>query len=360
MFAEKWQITAYIKAPQGYEIAEGEALSGDFPREIGLLRPLFDNVFSLKVRDHLHFNISPFVDGSERLIAGPCAPIKAVIYFCDPAVPADKVVSGVEGYLEDALDQLSFLWDYPVRAYRMELLDLTDPVKAGDIRSMMRVDNYDSPKFRTSDFHWVSSVDASQSKQYDELSDKVKGALRWYGIGVQRQPDAQRFTALWTALELLIDKSHEGESIPYVAPCQHQITHCPICQSPTAKRPGGAQIRAFLRQRALLSPELAGKLVKTRQMVHGAISLTPDEVRELPLLLDSLWNTVRGLLADELNMTVCDRGPNSLATSYFTIFGRREVTEADLDIELRTFPLAARPLRRVELSSAPYTPGRNW
>lgn len=330
------------------EIIEGPDEPGGLPKQFGNRRPIFDSVLSINVSDNLHVNVSPNAPLNDWKLTVNAAPARCEMYYEGPN-SSEEIMRGAEIYIEEAIDQLSFIWDYPVRAYRASLLDLSQPVKAGDIREFYEYISYSTPKSRQSNFHMKDPIRFDKIPDFASLPDKIRAALRWYAMGAAKNSDVERFIALWIALELLITESTEAVRLPYRADCGHDIPNCPVCSRPTLRSVAGARIQEFLTSVGGLTPEVARALWRTRQIVHGNNRLRAEDVQEIPQRLGELWGVLRTTLGRRLGARVTVAQQNPFATEAMIIQGTREVHDTDIDISLRTYPPLTLPLQRVEM-----------
>ncbi|MDN3273821.1 hypothetical protein QWJ07_06175 [Frankia sp. RB7] len=344
------QINAYLRAPLAFEIEEpGSSQTTPFPN-LGHPRARFDQIFSVPVSNGLHFNVCPFVDEGEWQALGVGgAPVRGVVYFSGDMSNHDQIVRGLEVHLEELVDQLSILWDFPVTAYRLEIIDVTKPITIGDVRKFVNYTNYATPKLQSSDFHTSSAIDWSTLVRYDTLAEPVRAAMRWYRMGLEESADVQRFACFWIALEILVQHGQEAVSLFYKAPCGHEIQSCPVCSKPTSRNVGGQQIINFLAERAGVARNVAKALWKTRQMFHGANRLVASDLTLIPQRLGELWTAVREILVAKTGGKLTAPPAPPIATSAIIMMGTREVKAMDLDESYRTFPPVTRLLQFAEM-----------
>lgn len=353
-----WQINVFVRTPMALQIVKEPIEPNGLPQEFGERRPIFDDVFSIKTSDSVIVAISPFVHESEWSLTINAAPARCVLNFNGPGDPFE-ILKIAEPYFEEAIDQLSFIWDFPVTAYRSSILDLSDPVSIDHERRFLDCAGYATPKSIHSNFHSEERVTWGEQIWLDEVPDKIRAALRWYAMGSERHSDIQRYMAYWIALELVVQSETEAILQPYKADCGHEIPNCPICNRPTHRSVGGARMRQFLSNDGGTDDATASALWKLRQAVHGANRLRAEDVAHLPRRLGQLKQVLRRTLGKKLGGSVVDGPyPEPLATAYMSVGGLKKIAPSDLDISIRTYPKSDLRLQRVELPPVVPSPPR--
>jgi hypothetical protein len=178
---------------------------------------------------------------------------------------------------------------------------MTPPVSVGIERDLF-VSKYFSGKFIPA--FPPTNVDTSLHPQLDlsleKASAKTRAALRWYIKGLAATYEVDKFMFFWIALEILLAQSEVSVVVPYQAPCGHEILNCPICQEPTSKKLTGQSIKKLLVEKANTPQETANKLWQFRQLVHGKKDLTYEDMRDLPMMSNSLRKALLVLLKSSL------------------------------------------------------------
>lgn len=319
------RLKVSLRSPMAVEVEPSS--QGGLP-SFGEAYPVFDEPFDVEAGDGFHFVISPFVDDSAWKLAYPGAPIVAWADFETDALELEKSIPRLEVAVEEVLDQLSFRWRYPVEAYACEIVDITPPVNLGDKRVIYIGAQFSTPKQRASAMQIPDPVFSGTAEKYSAVAEPVRAAMRWFGIGLKLQPDAQRFVAFWIALELIVNHQTKAIRLPYKAPCGYEIRNCPECQKPTLRRVGGEQMRKFLVEQGGLSEEIARSLWSSRQIVHGANRLTPDHVKDLPTNLGFLWQVAERAIGAEMGLT--PRNPISSAVGFGAFLEKAKSRSANL------------------------------
>lgn len=343
----RWRLSAFVRGPLFQEIETSSDVGG-LPSNLGRAFPaLFcPHQFSIGGSELV---VSPFVDQLVATIARPGMPLMIVTEFDlqEAESPLDGL-SQIEPDLEELLDRLSFAWTYPVAAIHAEIIDVTAPLMLGDERRLFVLAGYATPKFRAHIYSLELNVSANSSVM-ERADEPTKAALRWYAVALRGQPDAQRFMALWIALEILVKAANAAVHRPYRAPCGHNIEACPICSAPTSRSVGGAQMKGFLEEELGLDRSVAKRLWSTRQMMHGANKLTPDHLGRLPEDVATLWPVVQLVLARRLGLESDRLQAPVAAIGSTAVIGRRTIHDGDINPFAPTFDPPTGPLMRVEM-----------
>jgi hypothetical protein len=201
--------------------------------------------------------------------------------------------------MDDILSDLSFQIQHPVLICQLEVIDLTEPVQIGDTRECLLFrypQGYKTPKFQLSNY--IGNVEAIEQPELrtTDGSSKFSHALRWYVKGLAAQTDAAKFMFFWIALEILVTAAGEKVTLPYRAPCGHEILSCPECGKETQRRMGGAEIQRYLVDQFAISEEEAKKLWNFRQIMHGANRLTRQSIADLPGHTALCWSLAAAAL----------------------------------------------------------------
>lgn len=228
-----------------------------------------------------------------KLPAHPCGPSgiedepAALVFFV--AGEYLDAVGKTGSLVEPLLDSLSFQLQTVIHAYELQVLDMTPPVSVGMERDFF-VSKYSSGKFIPS--FPPTNVKTSFYPQLDlsleTASAKTRAALRWYIKGLAATYEVDKFVFFWTALEILRSQTGVSVSSPYRARCGHEIPNCPTCGGTTSVERLGESMKKFLLDRANTGEETAKRLWRFRQIIHGAKDLTYEDMRELPMMANSL------------------------------------------------------------------------
>lgn len=346
---KRWQIAARLQGPIVAEIVPPSE-PGGLPQGFLGWYPIIDHPIGIK-SNLAQFLVTPFLPEAERQKAGMWySPVLAVTQIFAEADAIDALLPEIELEVDAVADQLSLFWTFPVSAYHLELLDLTEPVAEGEERETILFPNYVAPKdLETSFLGGVPQL--TGSVDYSSLTDASKAALRWYAAGLRSLPDAQRFMAFWIALEIIAKGRSAAVHKPYKAPCGHEIPECPKCHKPTSRAVGGEQMKAFMQGECGLLADEAGRLWRMRQLMHGANRLTPDALKELPQALSDLWRALLRALALTFDFAWTGDWHPGVGVGNMWMRGRRKVTAFDLDPTVRNFPpLAGKNIIRVHTS----------
>lgn len=263
--------------------------------------------------------------------------------------PATALPPEAEIYLDELSDQLGFVWNYPVTIYDLSIVDVTSPAVAGDIRNTKIMAGYHLPKHRPSTFNLQDQQFGEPN--FSEMPEPVHAALRWYSAASINQPDAQRFVALWIALEILARHKVAVTSAPYIAPCGHMIANCPECQQSTERSVEGKRIKSFLSDHLGMTKDDANVLWNVRQLVHGRHRFRPKDIETMPRATGLLWTVVRRALGAEFGLTYEGNLAEPLAFSWMAVSGTCVLNDEDLNPGSWTQPAREKPSIRIELST---------
>lgn len=213
----------------------------------------------------------------------------------------EEAMVRTKGFIEPLLDSLSFQLQTAIHAYELQVLDMTLPVSIGMERDLF-VSKYFSGKFIPA--FPPTNVETLLYPRLDlsieKASARTRAALRWYIKGLAATYEVDKFMFFWTALEILRSQSGVSVVSPYIAPCKHEITNCPICGKATSKEILGQSMKKFLIETANTPQETANKLWQFRQIVHGTKDLTYEDMRDLPMMANSLRQALIVLLKSAL------------------------------------------------------------
>jgi hypothetical protein len=148
--------------------------------------------------------------------------------------------------------------------------------------------------------------------------------------------EADHFIFLWIASEILAADSDLKVSEPYRGPaCGHVIAECPECRAPTTKPVQGQSMKRWLTEGFGVDEDLAQRIWKTRQMLHGAFAFESTVMDELPELAQCLRAVVVTEVKRRLRVPEDEppyAAPTGLSISpYMGVGGRSRVSERDLN-----------------------------
>ncbi len=230
-----------------------------------------------------------------------------------------QAMARTKALIEPLLDTLSFQLQTAIHAYELQVLDMTPPVSIGMERDLF-VSKYFSGKFIPA--FPPTNVETLLYPRLDlsigKASARTRKALRWYIKGLAATYEVDKFVFFWTALEILWSQSGVSVVSPYIAPCKHEIPNCPICGKAISKKVLGPSIKKFLIETANTPQETANKLWQFRQMVHGTKDLTYEDMRDLPMMANSLRHVLIVLLKSALGWPL-DQPPLMSPTGSGTI-----------------------------------------
>lgn len=209
-----------------------------------------------------------------------------------------EAMARTKGLIEPLLDSLSFQLQTAIHAYELHVVDMTPPVSIGMERDLF-VSKYFSGKFIPA--FPPTNVNTLLRPRLDlsleKASVKTRAALRWYIKGLAAVYEVDKFVFFWTALEILRAQSKVSVFEPYRnVRCGHEIPNCPVCGKATSKEVLGQSIKKFLVEKANTPQETANKLWQFRQIIHGTKDLTYEDMRDLPMLANSLRKALLVLL----------------------------------------------------------------
>jgi hypothetical protein len=270
----------------------------------------------------------------ERLL-GPPAEVAALTLLRLADTP-EQALAEADDLLERILDDLSFQLQEAVRILQLEVIDITPPLSVGMTREILIYPfpmGYTSPKFLQSVSlgNVNTALIPSLRSEYGIGEEKTRAALRWYIKALAAPYEADRFAFNWIALEILCSQSDIVVEKPYAPKCEHEITHCPVCSTPTSRVIKGPTIKKFLTEKIGIDPQQAKELWNMRQMFHGANHLSQKATKELPRLVNILRHAALIALKDALAISRHDNpvsSPEAVGINQsFALGGTREITE---------------------------------
>ena len=247
----------------------------------------------------------------------------------------DQALTAAAPALELVLDHLSFQLQVRLEPSATDVLDVEPPVAIGEDRPyLMLVEGYKPWKRRLSVDHGAEQtliVPMIQS-DYVAVERHAQRALDWYLLSLSAQSDAERFMLAWIAFEVLDDLLPGVVQGPLIARCGHEIPECPVCSLPTAKPVAGPSRRARLTELGIQDDD-ARRIWRVRQMMHGSESFGPNNLSDLPRLVQIVRTAVMALLRVALGMpedTPPFVGYDVPTTSGMALGGHRVLDEDDL------------------------------
>jgi hypothetical protein len=205
-----------------------------------------------------------------------------------PCSRRDDIVHKSTPYIEWACDQMAFFVQKPIIIYSCEISSLSDKNN-----KQLFTHPLQSAKFRSSIFHnTIIPKDIPLIKRPKNFSEKDLAVLRWYHKSLAASYDIDKFLFLWVCLEILRKIKGIAVKEPYLAPCNHEIHECPICHKSTEKTVNGKTLQLYLINELNVPKEVAKKMWRFRQMLHGEIPLTDETTSHMGDLIMKLQAAV--------------------------------------------------------------------
>ncbi|MEV6608033.1 hypothetical protein [Kutzneria sp. NPDC051319] len=266
------------------------------------------------------------------------------LIFWSSAEDAHKAVAQVEVYLDYILDFLSFQIQQPVKIVQLDVVDLTPPVRVGEMRDYISYPyplGYMPPKLVGS-VHmgtYQTVLYPQIPSSYVKLEKHVQRAVDWYVKSLHATTDADAFILLWISLEVLADLMGEKVAEATRLRCGHEIEKCPECRKQTASHRQGETLRAFLKSFGIAEDDVIA-LWRLRQIVHGAFRFDADGVNNLAARVQVLRAIVMAALKLALGVRP-DQPPlvgfgGPAITPMVGIGGNKQITEWDVCFEDRS------------------------
>lgn len=241
--------------------------------------------------------------------------------------------------LDRVLESLSFQMQTALQIHGVRVIDLTGSPVVGEERIYGQWSGFATPTFRPTSVPMESLVGRivpDLGVDLDPGDARANRALDWYLKALTAPFEADHFIFLWIACELLAADSELKVSEPYRGPaCGHLIAECPACGAPTTKPVQGQTMQRWLTEGFGVDEDLAKRMWKARQMLHGAFAFDSAVMDELPELAQ--W--LRAVVVKEVKrrLRVPDdeppfAAPTGLSTSPFMgVGGSAKVRERDLN-----------------------------
>ncbi len=182
---------------------------------------------------------------------------------------------------EPILDKLSFQLQAPVPMSYVEALDMSDPVKEGDIRELKAANSPRIQKDTECDFPEKWDTQLSLDLLRKEIDETTEAALRWFSKGLSTRIAVDRFTSFWIALEILTSplKPKMKEAFFKCNDCGYRINSCPSCGSSTEYFPDAKmRIRNHIVTDLKLDKTVFERLWNVRQLFHGRNWLREEDI----------------------------------------------------------------------------------
>ncbi|MEW8545108.1 MAG: hypothetical protein AB2559_04295 [Candidatus Thiodiazotropha endolucinida] len=197
-------------------------------------------------------------------------------------------------YIEWSCDQLSFFSQFPILIQKNEIHCKEEPTETVHLAKPQQ-----PAKFRESWYigNAVTMMKVPLRHEPENMTIKIRAALRWYHKALAANYEIDRFIFLWICLEILCKEDETSVKNPYVNnTCGHVIDKCPECGASTEKEVNGPTIKEFLIKKLNVSDEDASKLWSFRQILHGKNKFDEDKSAELEHLVSHLCAAVnRGI-----------------------------------------------------------------
>lgn len=218
-------------------------------------------------------------------------------------VPADTVEAAnerIDVLVELLLEHLSFQLQTALQFQHLTYLDVTPPVAAGDDREMSTQGGFMVDKFmRDAPMGIIGIADEPHlAAAYPEPDPKLRQALGWYVKSLSTSFTADQYIFLWIAVDVFRGMSGISVRQPYTAPCGHEIADCPTCGKPVTREVQGPSVQQYFTERWHVDADVARRLWKARQIMHGAVAFDSDVMNGLGELVQIL----RAVVAAELKL----------------------------------------------------------
>lgn len=338
MDARTWQVTAGIVFPNHFPSDTDEEGKPQLPNQLtphsriptahremdGADVFIYegDKLSIPEIRDDLRFSLAQLV---VRLRSDAKDPLTAT----EEAMP----------FLDRVLESFSFQMQTALQIYGVRAIDLTGSPDVGEERDYGQWSGFATPTFRPTSVPMqslIGRVVPDLAVDLDPADARANRALDWYLKALTAAFEADHFIFLWIACEILAADSELKVSEPYRGPaCGHVVAECPTCRAPTTKPVQGQSMKRWLTEGFGISEQVAQRIWKARQMLHGALAFDSTGMDELPELAQ--W--LRAVVVTELKRRLCvaeDQPPHAAPTGlsispHMGLSGRASVSERDLN-----------------------------
>jgi hypothetical protein len=339
MGARTWQVTADVVFPNHFAVDIDEQGEPQFPehlepqsriptaqREIGGA-----SVFIYEGDRQL---MLPHVRDDHRFSLGQLV-VRLDTDAEDPLAATQEAVSVVDRVVES----LSFQMQTALEIHGVRAIDLTGSPVVGEVRDFGQWSGFATPTFRPTSVPMESLVGRlvpDLGVDLDPGDARANRALDWYLKALTARFEADHFIFLWIACEILAADSELKVSEPYRGPaCGHVIAECPACGAPTTKPVQGQSMKRWLTEGFGVDEEVAERIWKARQMLHGAFAFDSTRMDELPELTQWLRAVVVTELKRRLRLSEEEppfAAPTGLSLSpHAGVSGSARLSERDLN-----------------------------
>jgi hypothetical protein len=269
----------------------------------------------------------------------------ALLAFRLEANAFDTALTKAQPLMEAIIDHFAFQVQSSVPILSLDLLDVTPPLRLGDERDFQawgQAPALLAPKFMPMDpdFRWNEQVLTQPTLEGlpGTTDEKLRMVLWWYVKALDTPYVVDRFLFLWTAAEILWERSDFRVTGPYTADCGHTIVDCPTCSAPVDRLIRGASIREYLSSVGGLSDKKIKQLWEIRQAVHGRNVFREDRISVVSDLCGWLRSVVFNILRSELHWPD-DMGPYLIEQdgpslrAGMAVGGRHKLSEVDLELD---------------------------
>jgi hypothetical protein len=274
-----------------------------------------------QIRDDLRFALGQIAVRFDSAVADPTAAVQEAMPFMDRV-----------------LESLSFQMQTALQIQSVRAIDLSGAPAVGDERDFTQWSGFATPTFRPVSVPMqslVGRVVPDLSLDLDPEDARANRALNWYLKALTAHFEADSFIFLWIACEILAADGDLKVSEPYRGPqCDHLIEECPQCHAPTTKTVQGRSMKRWLTEGFEVDGDVARRIWKARQMLHGAVAFDSGIMDELPELAQWLRAVVVAEAKRRLGVPDWDppfAAPTGLTISpHMGVSGQTTVSERDL------------------------------
>lgn len=252
----------------------------------------------------------------------------------DPGAAIQEAMS----VMDPVLESLSFQMQTALQVQGVRAIDLSGAPVVGEERDFSQWSGFATPTFRPTSVPMQSLVGRlvpDPTLDLDPQDARANRALDWYLKALIAPFEADHFIFVWIACEILAADSSLKVSEPYRGPqCGHLIERCPECRAPTTKPVQGQSMKKWLSEGFGVDENVAKRVWRARQMLHGAVAFDSKLMDELPELTQWLRAVVVAELKRRLGVPEDHppfAGPTGLTISpYAGVSGTAKVGERDL------------------------------
>lgn len=242
-------------------------------------------------------------------------------------------------FLDRVLECLSFQMQIALHMHAVHAIDLTGSPVVGEERDYGQWSGFATPTFRPTSVPMQSlagRIVPDLGVDLEPGDARANRALDWYLKALTASFEADHFIFLWIACEILAADSDVKVSEPFRGPaCGHVIAECPACRAPTTKPVQGQSMKRWLTDGFGVDEDVANRVWKARQMLHGAFAFDSTAMDELPELTQWLRSVVVTELKRRLRISEDEppfAAPTGVSISpYMGVSGRAKVSQRDLN-----------------------------